>query len=317
MITFLQETALLALSLLSRTIPMMVAGVFVAELIMAFNATARISRISKPLTVWTSLHNECGISFMMAFVSPKAANTMLAKYHRDGIITRREMVIAALMNSFPNVMMHWRTLLPVYIPFLGLTGLFYFLILVFVGIIKTVIVMIVGRKILPTPDETKKNTPEEPPRPKWKEGTETALMASVAPLRQILLISVPTIVIVAALINLGVFDTVADVMQGFGSWFPVPAAGFAIIAAQFGSFIAGASVASTLLAAGTLSPQEILITLLVGNILTSATRGIRWYGTSYAAIFGPRTGAIIQGLSTGLRVTIMIGVVAILSFLWS
>ena len=316
MIAFLQETSLLALSLLSRTIPMMVAGVFAAELIMAFNATARISRISRPLTTWSNLHSECGISFMMAFVSPKAANTMLAKYHRDGLITRREMIVAALMNSFPNVMMHWRTLLPVYIPFLGLTGLIYFLILVAVGIIKTIIVMIAGRWILPAPGETEQKTVDVPPRPTWKEGVQTALKASAAPLHQILLISIPTIIIVAVLISIGFFDGVADVMQGFGSWFPVPAAGFAIIAAQFGSFIAGASVASTLLAAGTLTPQEILITLLVGNILTSATRGIRWYGTSYAAIFGPRTGAVIQGLSTGLRVMIMMGVVAALAFVW-
>jgi len=316
MIAFLHETALLALDLLLRTIPMMVAGVFAAELIMTFNATARISRISRPLTTWSNLSQECSISFMMAFVSPKAANTMLAKYHRDGLITRREMIVAALMNSFPNVMMHWRTLLPVYIPFLGLTGLIYFLILVAVGIIKTIIVMIVGRRILPAPDEKETKTVDVPPRPGWKEGVQIALKASTAPLRQILLISIPTIIIVAVLITIGFFDGVADVMQGFGSWFPVPAAGFAIIAAQFGSFIAGASVASTLLAAGTLSPQEILITLLVGNILTSATRGIRWYGTSYAAIFGPRTGAVIQGLSTGLRVAIMIGVVAVLSLIW-
>ena len=316
MIAFLQETALLALSLLARTIPMMVAGVFAAELIMAFNATTRISRISRPLTTWTHLHHECGISFMMAFVSPKAANTMLAGYHREGTITRREMVIAALMNSFPNVMMHWRTLLPVYIPLLGLTGLAYFAILVLTGLIKTAIIMVAGRRMLSVPDDPGPDGADVPPRPAWKDGVRTALRSSAKPLRQLLIISVPTIVIVAVLISLGVFDAVADLMQGVGSWFPVPAAGFAIIAAQFGSFIAGASVASTLLAAGTLSPQEILLTLLVGNILTSVTRGIRWYGTSYAAIFGPRNGALIQILSTGLRVAIMIAIVVILSAMW-
>lgn len=313
---FLQETSLLAIDLLAATIPMMAAGIFAAELIMAFNATARISRFSRPLTTWSNLHHECGISFMMAFISPKAANAMLARYHRDGTITYREMVIAALMNSFPNVMMHWRYLLPVYIPLLGLTGLIYFAILVLVGIIKTLIVMIAGRRTLPPPDEPEDQTNGPAPRPGWKDGVRTALKASAASLRHILIISVPTIIIVAALITLGFFDSMADVMQGFGAWFPVPAAGFAIIAAQFGSFIAGASVASTLLAAGTLSPQEIIITLLVGNILTSVTRAIRWYGTSYAAIFGPRTGAVIQALSTGLRVMVMIVIVAILSAVW-
>jgi len=315
---FLQETALLALDLLIRTIPMMVAGVFAAELILAFNATDRISRLSRPLTTFSNLHSECGISFMMAFISPKAANAMLAKYQRDGMITRREMMIAALMNSFPSVVMHWRYLLPVYIPLLGLTGLVYFAILVVVGILKTGIIMIAGRRILPPPGEEGESEVNggPKPRPPWREGVRAALASSWGSLRHILIISIPTIIIVAVLITLGFFDTVAEVMQGFGAWFPVPPAGFAIIAAQFGSFIAGASVASTLLAAGTLSPQEIVITLLVGNILTSVTRGIRWYGSSYAAIFGPRTGAEIQILSTGLRVAIMIVVVAVLAYLW-
>ncbi len=316
---FLQETALLALDLLIRTIPMMVAGVFAAELILAFNATDRISRLSRPLTRFSNLHHECGISFMMAFISPKAANAMLAKYQRDGMITHREMVIAALMNSFPNVVMHWRYLLPVYIPLLGLTGLVYFAILVVVGIIKTGIVMVAGRRILPPPGEKEEEEKEEmngaKQRPPWRDGVRSAIASSWGSLSHILAISVPTIIIVAVLITLGFFDIVADVMQGFGAWFPVPPAGFAIIAAQFGSFIAGASVASTLLAAGTLTPQEIVITLLVGNILTSVTRGIRFYGSSYAAIFGPRTGAEIQILSTGLRVAIMIVVVAVLAFL--
>lgn len=314
---FIQETALLALDLLIRTIPMMVAGVIAAELILAFNATDRISRVSRPLTTFSNLHRSCGISFMMAFISPKAANAMLAKYERDGTITRREMMIAALMNSFPNVVMHWRYLLPVYIPLLGLTGLAYFAILVVVGFIKTGIIMVAGRWTLPPPGDeqtTEENGPK--PRPPWREGIRTALAASWDSLRHILIISVPTIIIVAVLITLGFFDVVADVMQGFGAWFPVPPAGFAIIAAQFGSFIAGASVASTLLAAGTLTPQEIVITLLVGNILTSVTRGIRWYGSSYAAIFGPRTGAEIQILSTGLRVAIMTVFVAVLAALW-
>jgi len=315
---FLQETALLAFDLLIRTIPMMVAGVFAAELIMAFNATDRISRLSRPLTTFTNLHHECGISFMMAFISPKAANAMLAKYQRDGMITRPEMFIAALMNSFPNVVMHWRYLLPVYIPLLGLTGLVYFAILVVVGIIKTGIIMVTGRHILPRPGEegADEETNGPKPRPPWREGVRTALASSRDSLAHILVISIPTIIIVAVLIRLGFFDIVADVMQGFGAWFPVPPAGFAIIAAQFGSFIAGASVASTLLAAGTLTPQEIVITLLVGNILTSVTRGIRFYGSSYAAIFGPRAGAEIQILSTGLRVAIMTVVVAVLAYLW-
>lgn len=312
---FLLDTAWLSYDLLLQTIPMMVAGVYIAELIIAMNAADRISRISRPITSFANLHGECGTAFMMAFVSPKAANAMLMKFHTSGVISRREMVIAALMNSFPNVMMHWRYLLPVYIPLLGLTGLVYFLILVLVGFVKTLLIMLAGRRVL---DPVEMPLIDETPLEKVqvKEAIHTAFHASASSLRHILLISVPTIILVAFLINLGLFDSIAGGMQGLSTWFPVPAAGFAIIAAQFGSFIAGASVASTLLTAGTLTWQEIIITLLVGNILTSITRGIRWYGSSYAAIFGPRAGAEIQILSTGLRNIIMIIFVILLAAIW-
>ena len=136
------------------------------------------------------------------------------------------------------------------------------------------------------------------------------------PLVNILKISIPVLVLVAALINTGVFDIIADNIQSLGSYFPIPPAGFAIIAAQFGSFIAGASVASGLMISGTLTSEEIIITLIAGNILTSVTRGIRFYGSSYAAIFGPKTGAEIQILSIILRNVIMVIVFGILIVLW-
>ncbi|HOI12748.1 MAG TPA: hypothetical protein PLG75_02765 [Methanoculleus sp.] len=103
-------------------------------------------------------------------------------------------------------------------------------------------------------------------------------------------------------------------MQGAGAAFPVPPEGFAIITAQFGSFVAGASVASALLAAGDMTWQQIVLTLLVGNVLTSVTRSIRWLGSSYVAIFGMRTGTEIMLVSTALRNGIMVLLVAVLAY---
>jgi hypothetical protein len=315
LLNFLIGTLNLSADLILASVPMMVIGVFIAELIISFNATGRISRISRPVTDYANLHPDCGISFMMAFVSPKAANAMLVKYNREGIIGHRELLIAALMNSFPNIVMHWRYLLPVYIPLLGLTGLIYFLILTAVGFVKTSILVIAGRYLL-KPHESPPFYESPPKEMNLKKRVDKAFRSSKESIIHILKISIPVLIIVAALINTGVFDIVADNLQGLGKFFPVPAAGFAIIAAQFGSFIAGASVASALLDSGTLSSQEIIITLLVGNILTSVTRGIRFYGSSYAAIFGPRTGAEIQGISIVLRNIIMIIVLYILVMLW-
>lgn len=312
---FIIDTLSLSLNLILSSVPMMALGVFIAELIISFDITDRLSRFSKPITDYANLHHDCGISFMMAFVSPKAANAMLVKYEREGIISHKEMVLAALMNSFPNIVMHWRYLLPVYIPLLGLTGLVYFLILTFVGFVKTFILIIAGRFLL-KPRVSEPYFIKKTIDPDFKRHIKKALHSSVEPLVHILKISIPVLVVVAAVINTGAFDVIADNLQALGRYFPIPPAGFAIIAAQFGSYIAGASVASGLMTSGTLSSGEIIITLLAGNILTSVTRGIRFYGSSYAAIFGPKTGAEIQALSIILRNIIMAIILCFLVIIW-
>lgn len=313
--SFFFNTMTLSADLILSSVPMMAVGVFIAELIVSFNAAERLSRFSRPVTDFAHLHPDCGLSFMMAFISPRAANAMLVKYEREGEISHRELLIAALMNSFPNVVMHWRYLLPVYVPLLGFIGLAYFLILTVVGFVKTGIVVVAGKFLLESREfrPVRKNPPKEAD---IRTRVRESLHATVEPLVHILRISIPVLIIVAALINLGVFDYVASGLQGFGKFFPVPAAGFAIIAAQFGSFIAGASVASALLNAGTLSGADVVVTLLVGNILTSVTRGIRFYGSSYAAIFGPKTGAEVQVISIILRNAIMLVALFILVMVW-
>ena len=308
------QTVVLAADLLGETVPMMIIGVFLAEVLVALNIAGRIAAISRPLTSFACLKEECGTSFLMAFVSPPAANSMLVDYHTKEIITQKELIIAATMNSFPTVVMHWRYLLPVYIPLLGIPGLIYFGLLMFVGLAKTVVIMVVGRTVLDPPPRIPVGPAEEPAVTTFREALRTACTSSRKVLGRLLSVTVPTIIIVAFLLNAGVFDRLAGMMQGAGAVFPVPPEGFAIIAAQFGSFVASAGVASALLAAGDMTWQQVILTLLVGNVLTSVTRGIRWLGSSYVAIFGLRTGTEVMLISTVLRNGIMVILVVVLAY---
>ena len=308
------QTVVLAADLLGETVPMMMIGVFLAEVLVALNIAGRIAAISRPLTSFACLKEECGTSFLMAFVSPPAANSMLVDYHTKEIITQKELIIAAAMNSFPTVVMHWRYLLPVYIPLLGIPGLIYFGLLMFVGLAKTVVIMVVGRTVLDPPPRIPVGPAEEPAVTTFREALRTACTSSRKVLGRLLSVTVPTIIIVAFLLNAGVFDRLAGMMQGAGAVFPVPPEGFAIIAAQFGSFVASAGVASALLAAGDMTWQQVILTLLVGNVLTSVTRGIRWLGSSYVAIFGLRTGTEVMLISTVLRNGIMVILVVVLAY---
>ncbi|UUX91264.1 nucleoside recognition protein [Methanoplanus endosymbiosus] len=309
---FLKETLIQFLNLSLQTIPFMIPGVIFAEFLIAKKITGKIAKWTKPLTGFANLNDICGTSFLLAFISPKAANTMLVNYKDKELISEKEMIVASVMNSFPTVVMHWRYLLPVYIPLLGFTGILYFLILMAVGFGKTGVVMLYGRFKF----REREYIPEEERGSvefiTSKAALKTAIESSKKPLIKILSITIPTLLIVSVLINLGIFDQLGNGMKNLSFLFPIPTAALAIIAAQFGSFIAGAGVASALLNGGELTPAEIITTLLIGNILTSVTRSIKWYGSSYAAIFGPKTGASVMIISTALRNGMMLIAVIIL-----
>ena len=311
-------SAALALSfdLLLRTVPIVAIGVLIAEVLIALRVTDRIAKIAYPVTTFSHLPRECGASFLLAFVSSQAADAMLVDYHHKGVIGRGELIVAALINSFPAVVMHWRYLIPDYVPLLGGFGLLYIVILMGIGFLKTGIVMVAGRMLLPG---VPASAPPEKPSGKTLSLRE-ALSAAAGPtaktLRRILGIMIPTLVIVAFLIEAGVFETVAAYLEGASRLFPIPPEGIAIIAAKFGSYVAAASLASGLLAAGDMTGRDIVITLLVANLLTSVGTYLRWLGSFYIAIFGPRRGTEIMLLSVALQDGLLLVAIFLLAWFW-
>ncbi|MBN1194093.1 MAG: nucleoside recognition protein [Methanomicrobiaceae archaeon] len=309
------DAALLAGGLLLRSVPVMAAGVLLAELLVALRITDRIASLVLPITRFSHLSHGCGACFLMAFISASAANAMLADHYHHGRIVRRELVIASLLNSFPAIVMHWRILLPVYIPLLGLAGALYFLILTAVGLVKTVIVMFAGRVFLPKPDDTFR-IPEAKPRPEMRDLIGNVWQSAKKPLTRILAVTVPTIIIVAVLIEAGLFECLAESLSGVSGLFPVPVEGVGIIAAQFAHYVAAAGVASPLYASGIMSTRDLVLTMLVGNVLSSVTRTARWFGPAYVGIFGPRIGTEVMLYSTLLRNGIMLIVIFALALFW-
>lgn len=306
----------LSLELLVRTVPIVVAGVLIAEILIALKITDRIASVAYPVTTFSHLPHECGASFLLAFISPQAADAMLVDYYHKGTIGRSELIIAALINSFPSVVMHWRYLVPVYLPLLGVFGLIYFAVLMGIGFLKTGIVMVAGRVLLHPPPASGPPEKSSGPTLSLSEALRASLGPTARTLRRILGIMVPTLVIVAFLVEAGVFDAVAAYLEGASRLFPIPPEGLAIIAAKFGSYIAAASVASALLAAGDMTGKDIVITLLVANLLTSVVTYLRWLGSFYIAIFGPRRGTEIMLLSVALQDGLLLVAIFLLAWFW-
>ena len=309
------QSAATSFGLLSKSLPPIVLGLVLAELIVVLNAAEKIAFMARPITRFSHLTDAAGASFMMAFFSAASANSMLAGYYNDRIIEKRELFVASLVNSFPATTMHWRSLLPVLLPLLGLTGLVYFGLLMLVGLLKTGLVMVAGRILLDAKTDgsafssafedlrAEKHSPNRPP---LKEALKIGARAARPKVVRVAKMTTAMMFLVSVLIEVGAFDLLSLHLSGIRNYLPLPATGLSIIAAQFAGYVAAYTVAGGLLAAGELSGKEVVVTLMVGNVITSAAWAFRWLIPSHAGIFGPRIGTELVVFSTGLRDVIML-----------
>jgi hypothetical protein len=196
----------------------------------------KVAFLANPIARFAHLRSECGASFMMAFISATSANAMLAEYYNKKLLCKAELFIACLMNSFPAIVMHWRYMLPVLLPLLGIVGMIYFLILMMVGFVKTFLIMLAGKLLLHSNycSIDKKITD----RPPLRDALRLSLQTSSGTIKKIVAITVPVMFLTAFLIKAGAFDVLADYLSSTSVHLPVPASGFGIIAAQFANPVA-------------------------------------------------------------------------------
>lgn len=293
----------------------MILGVIAAELIVILGFVDKLSFIARPITKFSHLKSECGTSFLMAFGSPMAANAMLAQYKEKGMISKKEMFLGSLLNSFPSVLLHWRSMLPPLIPLLGTIGLIYFILFVLAGLIKTILLMIASRFMLPVRPALIISL-EKKPRIPLREAFKKSLKSSWKIIRRMIAITVPTMLVVSILIKLGIFDTLASYLGGVGAFLPIPISGMGIIVSMFGHPIAAYSVAANLLAVGDISAKGVILSLLIGGIFANAVFLLRSSIPNYIGIFGPKNGILITVLSSAIWNSIIIIFIVILSIFW-
>ena len=127
--------------------------------------------------------------------------------------------------------------------------------------------------------------------------------------------TIPVTILVFALIDAGFFEVLAAFLKEHAVFIPVPGEALPIIAAQFTANIAAYTIAGNLLSAGILNTKEIVLSLLVGKILSSIV-SIRILIPYYVGIFGPKLGTQIMIYSAILREGILIVATVILAISW-
>jgi hypothetical protein len=316
MLAVLGNSVLATGKFLLTVVPLFAVGVVLAQLFVELRWLDKLSWIARPMTNLGHLHPECAGSFVVAVLSPTAGHSMLARYQNEKRISRPELIIAAIMNALPGYIAQGRNVLPVTMPLIGVFGLIYYGIVLLADLIKSLILLAIGRMILPRPASEELSLQSSPnhKQPSFKEALSNSLRDSRKIIPKTLKTLIPFTLAAFLLIGFGVFDYAARHLGVVAHFFPVPQASIPIIAARLISPIGAYTMAGGLLSKGMLEGKDIVAALLVGTLL-STIPNIRYLVPYYFGIFGAATGMQLVIVSTLMRILVFAGIVGMVSLI--
>ncbi len=295
-----------------RLLVLVSAGVFAGSILEATGWMKRVGFLVRPLTRFGRLPSTCGSAFLTAFLSPRAANSMLAGGYSDNRLGRYEMITGALVNVLPNTLAHLRILAFAVIPLLGGVGVAYIGFQIGVASAVSLIVLTVARVFSGKSreegvEEEETGADSDGESESWRMVFRRSAERTKRILTRIMLITVPIYVLVAILDHAGVFRQAAEHMPE-ALVAVLPPASIAVIAAHMSSVMNAAGVAAEFLHSASLSGLQVFMTLVAGYVLSMPVRAVRHAIPAAVGIFPPRDGVIIVVISLCLRAAIGIGV---------
>lgn len=296
----------IALGFLKRSVPGLLAGIFVAELLIEKNAIGKISFMGKPFVKLSNLPEECVLAFATAFLNTRAGNAMLIDFYKEGKIDRKELYIASLMNVFPGMIRHWNSLLPVLLATLGKLGLLYFGILVLIGLIQTTVFAFAGKVLIKKPKATEKAL--ELPKTiekHFKKVLRNALAKTGERSVPILKTMVLAAYITALLITAGFFEYLASIVKDFVAFLPLSPEEMSVALSALASSVAAYTLGANLLKAGLIGEKALIRSLLFGSILANITF-LRVLIPYYVGLYGAKDGTRLMFISMATRSAIIL-----------
>jgi hypothetical protein len=280
---------------LIRLIGILSVSLFVANLIESLHWTSRIAALARPLLRHGNLSDTASASFTMALVSGISANTMLAEAYEQKKITRKELILANLFNSLPTYFLHLPTVSFIAVPMIKGAAVIYVGLTFGAAILRTVLILLLSRFILPRPHRQETAQVEGPKEAAggWSAILTRSWVRFQIRIRSVVHFTIPIYILFYLLHKGGIFDAMERIMAAYFSYLPwLTPQSMGIITLQLAAeFTAGLAAAGALLEAGDMSSREIILALLVGNILSSPIRAIRHQFPYYAGIFPPRVAA--------------------------
>jgi len=303
---------------LSRLLIIMALSLGLSALVEGMGWSEIVATLSRPLMRTGNFSDWSGTAFTTAFLSGVAANTILWNAYKEKKLSRREMLLATLLNlGLPSYTLHLPTTLAIIIPLVGTAGLIYISLTLMAALLRTVVIIIMGRLILSSPK--KMGEPGLEYQNKEKPGKERVkkLIAQYLTCRlsQIAMYTVPIYIMVVLLQQWEFFEWLQDKSASIVTIEALPVEGISVVVFSIvAEFTAGAAAAGAMMGAGVLTVKETVLALLFGSVIATPVRAMRHQLPIYLGIFQPKMGIIILMMGQALRV-ISIVIVGIIYFL--
>ncbi len=296
---------------LLRLVAIMAMSLVLSAVVEGMGWNSVVAVLARPLMRAGNFSDYSGTAFTSAFLSGVAANTMLWNAYREHRISRQEMFLATLLNvGLPSYVLHLPVTFAVIVPLVGSAGAIYLGITFFAAVLRTVVVIILGRLFLGKHHSTKRSESRR------AEGTREEKLQKVRRLAEkyikrrllnILCYTVPIYILVVLLQQSGFFHWLQQETAHLVTSRSMPVEGISVVVFSIvAEFTAGAAAAGAMLSAGVLTMKQTVTALLLGNIIATPVRALRHQLPRYLGIYQPRIG--IQLLLAGqvLRVVTVV-----------
>jgi len=283
-------------------------GLAVGYLLEASGWTDRISVFFRPLARWGHLDGCVGAAFITAFFSGTSSITMLMSFFQEGRISRKEVTLGVLLNTFPSFFLHLPTTFFILVPLAGRAGALYLGLTFCAALLRLGAVLAYGHLALPKPagpaireKERKKKAFQEVLRDFGDKFLKR--------LTRIMIIVLPVYCAILWVSHIGFFDWARESLSGWvgSSLIPVDAMSIVVVSLA-AEFTSGYAAAGAMLEAGTLTVFQTVLALLVGNVVAAPIRAFRHQMPVYMGVFGPRLGATLMVATQSFRMASLLAV---------
>ncbi len=304
---------------LVRITAFITAGVFAANVAVAFGLIRYVAGVSGVLTRPANLPDEVGTAILTTAASTTAGYATLAEYRESGLLDDRATLVAVVINTFFGFVQHVFTYyVPVMIPILGVTtGVLYVSARAGIALAITISGVLLGGLFVSERNVDRRALadveaagPESDDRTS-RERVRDAAGKSWSTLRRIVPRLAVVYTLVIAFVTYYDVESLTAVAEPVTAILGLPSSAVPVIAVYTLDTTAGAVAIEPLLA-GPFTPRTAVATLLIGGILSFAVSTFRRSIPFQYGIWGPSFGTKVIVVNTALKLVFISLTVALL-----